>query len=59
MVASFLTQLTEWQFYTQHPVAALIGLFQLWMGVDAIRRRDPQFFEKLSLQQSPEYLWIG
>ncbi len=26
---------------------------------DAIRRRDPQFFEKLSLQQSPEYLWIG
>ena len=39
MVASFLTQLTEWQFYTQHPVAALIGLFQLWMGVDAIRRR--------------------
>ena len=40
MVASFLTQLTEWQFYTQHPVAALIGLFQLWMGVDAIRRRE-------------------
>jgi carbonic anhydrase len=26
---------------------------------DSIRRRDPQFFEKLSLQQSPEYLWIG
>ena len=26
---------------------------------DDIRRRDPQFFEKLSLQQSPEYLWIG
>ncbi len=26
---------------------------------DAIRARDPQFFEKLSRQQSPEYLWIG
>jgi carbonic anhydrase len=26
---------------------------------DDIRRRDPQFFEKLSRQQSPEYLWIG
>jgi carbonic anhydrase len=24
-----------------------------------IRRRDPAFFEKLSQQQSPEYLWIG
>ncbi|HWA09770.1 MAG TPA: carbonate dehydratase [Opitutaceae bacterium] len=25
----------------------------------AIRRRDPDFFEKLSRQQSPEHLWIG
>ena len=24
-----------------------------------IRRQDPSFFEKLSHQQSPEYLWIG
>ena len=24
-----------------------------------IRRRDPEFFQKLSLQQSPDYLWIG
>lgn len=24
-----------------------------------IRRRDPEFFQKLSRQQSPEYLWIG
>jgi carbonic anhydrase len=24
-----------------------------------IRRKDPAFFEKLSRQQSPEYLWIG
>jgi carbonic anhydrase len=28
-----------------------------WAG--AIRAKDPQFFEKLSRQQSPEYLWIG
>ena len=28
-----------------------------WAG--AIRQRDPAFFEKLSRQQSPEYLWIG
>ncbi len=26
---------------------------------DSIRRRDPGFFEKLSRQQTPEYLWIG
>src|ERR1022692_949177 len=26
---------------------------------EAIRRKDPQFFEKLSHQQNPEHLWIG
>src|ERR1017187_5538903 len=26
---------------------------------DAIRERDPEFFLKLSRQQSPDYLWIG
>jgi carbonic anhydrase len=26
---------------------------------DKIRRQDPDFFEKLSRQQSPNYLWIG
>src|SRR3954463_5131779 len=26
---------------------------------DGIRRQDPEFFEKLSRQQSPQYLWIG
>jgi carbonic anhydrase len=26
---------------------------------DNIRARDPDFFEKLSRQQNPEYLWIG
>ena len=26
---------------------------------DSIRARDPEFFPKLSRQQSPDYLWIG
>src|SRR5437762_2081598 len=26
---------------------------------DAIRAEDPEFFLKLSRQQSPQYLWIG
>jgi len=26
---------------------------------DSIKTTDPQFFEKLSSQQNPEYLWIG
>ena len=26
---------------------------------DSIRKRDPEFFLKLSRQQSPEFLWIG
>ena len=26
---------------------------------EAIKRRDPAFFQKLSQQQNPEYLWIG
>ena len=26
---------------------------------ERIRRQDPEFFLKLSRQQSPEYLWIG
>jgi carbonic anhydrase len=26
---------------------------------EKIRRQDPEFFEKLARQQSPEYLWIG
>jgi carbonic anhydrase len=26
---------------------------------DGIRARDPEFFLKLSRQQSPEYLWVG
>jgi carbonic anhydrase len=30
---------------------------QAW--AEAIKRRDPEFFPKLSRQQTPEYLWIG
>jgi carbonic anhydrase len=30
---------------------------QTW--AEAIKRRDPDFFQKLSRQQTPEYLWIG
>jgi len=30
---------------------------QAW--AEAIRRRDPEFFLKLSRQQLPQYLWIG
>jgi len=26
---------------------------------ESIKRRDPDFFKKLSRQQTPEYLWIG
>ncbi len=26
---------------------------------DGVRRADPEFFERLSEQQAPEYLWIG
>ena len=30
---------------------------QAW--AEAIKRHDPAFFQKLSRQQTPEYLWIG
>ena len=35
----------------------LFGNNQAWAG--RIRQLDPEFFQKLSRQQSPEYLWIG
>ena len=39
---------------------ALKGLFDNNLHwADEIKREDPQFFEKLSEQQAPEYLWIG
>lgn len=38
-------------------VQHLFGQNQSW--AEAIKRRDPEFFQKLSRQQTPEYLWIG
>ncbi len=45
---------------TMTPMQSLKKLFdqnQSW--AEAITRRDPEFFAKLSRQQTPEYLWIG
>jgi carbonic anhydrase len=39
------------------PLEHLFAQNRAW--ADAIRARDPDFFRKLSQQQSPEYLWIG
>lgn len=41
----------------QSPLAELLGNNREWS--EQIRREDPQFFEKLSRQQNPDYLWIG
>lgn len=38
-------------------LAGLLANNRAWS--EDIRRRDPQFFEKLSRQQNPDYLWIG
>jgi carbonic anhydrase len=35
----------------------LLAQNRVW--ADSIRAKDPEFFLKLSRQQSPEYLWIG
>lgn len=40
-----------------HQLSHLFEQNKAW--ADAIRQRDPDFFLKLSRQQSPEYLWIG
>ncbi len=39
------------------PLNHLFAKNKAW--AEDIRRRDPEFFQKLSLQQSPAYLWIG
>lgn len=41
----------------QQSLKHLFDQNQEW--ADAIKRRDPEFFQTLSRQQSPEYLWIG
>jgi carbonic anhydrase len=40
-----------------HPLAPLFKKNHEW--AEAIRKRDPEFFSKLSRQQAPQYLWIG
>ncbi|MEI6106251.1 MAG: carbonate dehydratase [Opitutae bacterium] len=40
-----------------HSLKNLFVQNQAW--AEAIKRRDPDFFQKLSRQQNPEYLWIG
>ncbi len=40
-----------------HSLKKLFEQNQAW--AEAIKRRDPEFFQKLSRQQNPEYLWIG
>jgi len=46
---------------TVRPMSSLLNhLFaQNRAWADGVRARDPNFFKKLSEQQSPEYLWIG
>ncbi len=42
------------------PMNGLDHLFALNKGwAEGMRQKDPEFFAKLSKQQSPEYLWIG
>jgi carbonic anhydrase len=40
-----------------HILSQLFDNNRAW--AEGIRRRDPEFFAKLSRQQSPDYLWIG
>ena len=41
----------------KYELAHLLAQNAAWAA--RIRQRDPQFFERLSEQQSPRYLWIG
>ena len=40
-----------------HPLQQLFENNRAWS--ERIRRNDPDFFQKLSRQQRPRYLWIG
>jgi carbonic anhydrase len=42
---------------TTSPLADLLERNRLWS--ERIHREDPQFFQRLSQQQAPQYLWIG
>ena len=36
---------------------AILARNRRW--ADGVRRNDPQFFERLAVQQAPRYMWIG
>jgi len=40
-----------------HPLQALFDKNRMWS--ERMRRTDPEFFARLSRQQSPRFLWIG
>ena len=40
MLAFFLSNLLNFQYWLTYPWLALLSLFQLWMLVDAVRRRE-------------------
>ena len=40
-----------------HPLQHLFDQNRAWS--ERIRRSDPEFFQQLSQQQRPRYLWIG
>jgi carbonic anhydrase len=40
-----------------HPLQALFDKNRMWS--ERMRRSDPEFFARLSRQQSPRFLWIG
>jgi len=42
---------------TTSPLSELLEKNREWS--ERIQREDPGFFQRLSLQQAPEYLWIG
>jgi carbonic anhydrase len=46
-----------WQIVGMRDLTHLLANNRLWSR--QIRESDPEFFNKLSRQQSPEYLWIG
>src|SRR5262245_21645889 len=40
MLASLLTNILDIGFWIRNPLAAIISIFQLWMCIDALRRRE-------------------